>query len=247
LEKKELFNNNYICLLTHDVETSNGMKRALVLKHIEEKYDIASAWYVPSERYKLNNESVCKLSNNGEVGAHDTKHDGKLSHLPQEKLEKRLLDVRQCLGRITQQSIEGFRAPILQHNSRILKAIETAGYAYDTSIPTWEPKHPYTMKAHGIGTVYPMKLNNMIELPLTLPQDHQLLHVLKLNPADVMKSWASMALTIRDLGGMCMFLIHPDYEIGCDSELYEELVKVIASDEKSTVTVPSRLVTLMNE
>jgi hypothetical protein len=247
LEKKILFNSNYICMLTHDVETAKGLKRAIVLKRIEEMYDLVSAWYLPSKRYKLNDDCIRQLSNHGEVGAHDTKHDGKLAHLPKDQLLKRVSEVRQSLERITQQPVYGFRAPILQHNPKILSAINEAGYTYDTSIPTWEPKHPYTMKPHGIGTIYPLTLCNVTEIPLTLPQDHQLLHVLGLNPQNVIKTWASMAITIRDLGGVCTFLVHPDYEIAASTELYEELLNVIESDEKCTVTVPSRMAALMNE
>ena len=247
LEKKAIFNNNYVCMLTHDVETVNGLKRAMVLKRIEESYDVASAWYVPSKRFNLNNDSIRQLSNQGEIGAHDTKHDGKLSHLPIEKLRKRVSEVRQYLEGILQYPVQGFRAPILQHSPKILQAINEAGYTYDTSIPSWEPKHPYTMKPHGIGTVYPLTFSNLMEIPLTLPQDHQLLHVLKMSPEDVVKTWAFMASTIRDLGGVCMFLVHPDYEIAANTELYNELVSAMAFDEKCTVTIPSRMTALMSE
>ncbi len=247
LEKKTLFNRNYVCMLTHDVETGLGLKKAVLIKKIEEKYDVLSAWYVPSKRYKLNSDSIRQLSNHGEVGSHDTKHDGKLARLSKEKLVKRVLEARHCLTEILQKPVQGFRAPLLQHNPKILQAVGEVGYSYDTSIPSWEPKHPYTMKPHGIGTVYPLTFGNLTEIPLTLPQDHQLLHVMGLNPENVMKTWAIMASTIRDLDGLCMFLVHPDYELAANIDLYEELLTTLASDSKSTITVPSRVCALMNE
>jgi len=241
LEKRPLFNNHYVSMLTHDVESSHGLKRALFLKKVEEKYDVQSAWYVPSNRYKLDDNSIRQLSNHGEVGAHDTKHDGKLAHLSKEKILKRVSEARDSLSQILKQPIDGFRAPILQHNQKILQALNEAGYKYDTSIPAWEPKHPYTMKPHGIGTIYPLTLGNLTEIPLTLPQDHQLLHVMGLDPKDVLKTWVTMTSEIRELGGVCMFLVHPDYEVAANIDLYEELVRTIASDSKSTITVPSRI------
>ena len=33
-----------------------------------------------------------------------------------------------------------------------------------------------------------------------------------------------MASMIRDIGGVCMFLVHPDYEVAANTVLYEELV-----------------------
>jgi hypothetical protein len=44
LEKKPVFQNNYLCILTHDVESAQGLRRARVLKKIEEKYDMVCSF-----------------------------------------------------------------------------------------------------------------------------------------------------------------------------------------------------------
>jgi peptidoglycan/xylan/chitin deacetylase (PgdA/CDA1 family) len=246
IKLKSQFADSSVCVLTHDVETAHGLQRARILKKIEEKYDVSSAWYVPSNRYRLNCETIRELANHGEVGSHDTKHDGKLVHLKKQELVTRLTDARQTLERITEKPVAGFRAPILQHNQRILQALNEAGYLYDTSVPAWEPKHPYTMKPHGVGTVFPLTLNGIIEIPLTLPQDHQLLHVLGLAPEEVLKTWVTMSSMIQDLKGVSMFLVHPDYELANgNADLYEELVNAVTSDSQTTSTVPSRICELM--
>jgi peptidoglycan/xylan/chitin deacetylase (PgdA/CDA1 family) len=241
VKKNSLFVDSNVCLLTHDVETANGLQKTSFLRKIEEKYNVSSAWYVPSSRYKLDNDIIRELANHGEVGSHDTKHDGKLVHLKKRELVERLIDSRQTLEKITQKPVVGFRAPILQHNQTILQSLVEAGYLYDTSIPTWEPKHPYTMKQHGIGTVFPLKLNGLIEIPLTLTQDHQLLHVLRLARKDALKVWASMTNLICDIGGVCTFLVHPEYEIAGNLELYDELISALASNAKFTFTLPSKI------
>ena len=248
VKKTLLFANGNVCIFSHDVETAYGFQKIGVLKKIEEKYDVSSAWYVPSSRYKLNSDVVRELANHGEVGSHDTKHDGKLVHLKKREIVERLIDSRRTLRKFTQKPVVGFRAPMLQHNQTILQASKEAGFLYDTSVPTWEPKHPYTMKPHGIGTVYPLKLNGLLEIPLTLTQDHQLLHVLGLSPEEVLKTWNAMASVIQDLGGVCVFLVHPDYELAeGNANLYEELLSTVTSDSKNVVTVPSRIYTTLNE
>jgi peptidoglycan/xylan/chitin deacetylase (PgdA/CDA1 family) len=240
IKMKMPFNDKYICLLTHDVESAKGLERAQQMKKIEEKYNCPSTWYLPSNRYKLNKEILMKLANYGEIGAHDSKHDGKLAHLSKQELVSRLTNVRENLNKIVPKPVDGFRAPILQHNDPILEALCEAGYSYDTSIPTWEPKHPYTMKPHGIGTVFPLRIRGITEIPLTLTQDHQLLHVLGLSKQEALRTWAEMSLTIRDLGGVCMFLVHPDYEFADGNmELYEEIVNNVSLDNKASLTVPS--------
>lgn len=248
LKKTSLFAHSNVCILTHDVETTIGLQRTRSIKKIEEKYDVGSVWYVPSNRYKLDKEIVRELSNHGEVGSHDTKHDGKLVHLKERELVERLKDSRLTLEKIVEKPVVGFRAPMLQHNHTILQAIKEAGYLYDTSVPTWEPKHPYTMKPHGIGTVFPLKLNGLPEIPLTLTQDHQLIHVLGLSSEKVLKSWETMASVIRDIGGVSVFLVHPDYELAdSGTELYEQLISDLTSDSKTVVTVPSKIYTTLNE
>ena len=241
VKKVNLFADN-ISVLTHDVETFNGLAGDWLLKKIEEKYDLSSVWYVPSSRYKLDDTLLRELADHGEVGSHDTKHDGKLYNLKKQSLVERLALSKNILTKITQNKIIGFRSPMLQYNQIILQSLVEAGYLYDTSIPTWEPKHPYTMKPHGIGTVYPLKINGLLEIPLTLTQDHQLIHVLGLKPKEVLKTWATMTSVIRAIGGLSVFLIHPDYELAKPgTDLYEELLSDVVSDSKGIVALPSKI------
>ena len=247
LERKKWNGKKYAFILTHDVDTREGLRKAKMLKKIEHKYDVPSAWYVPSKRYKLDADAIRELANRGEVGAHGTKHDGKLNRLPRNALVERLREAKQILENITGEKVEGFRAPLLQHNVRIIHALRDAGYAYDTSIPTWEPRHPNTMKVHGIGTMYPLTLEGITEIPVTLPQDHQLLHVLGLSPKDVTREWINMIDTIKEIGGLCTILMHPDYELADPENLgkYEELLNTIASDNEVLVSLPINITTLV--
>lgn len=229
-------------LMTHDIETRAGLQRAGEIKRLEEKYDMESAWYVPSDCFKLNLEMIRNLANHGEIGAHDTKHDGKLAQLPYKKLTERLLQAKRTLGRMIENPVTGFRAPILQHNLRIIDALSEVGYVYDTSIPTWEPKHPFTMKPHGIGTAYSMTINHLTEIPVTLPQDHQMLQVLGLAPREVVKEWLKVSNVIKELCGLCTFLVHPDYElVNPKLDAYEELLNGIISDNQAWITLPSKI------
>jgi peptidoglycan/xylan/chitin deacetylase (PgdA/CDA1 family) len=242
LQRKTWKGHKCACLITHDVDSRRGLQRSLDLKRIEEAYDIPSAWFIPTEEYKLDSGLILKLVNHGEVGAHDTKHDGKLSRLSRKGVVKRLTESRLTLEHIVKQEVVGFRAPLLQINEKIIQALGEAGYNYDTSIPTWEFKHPATMKPHGIETIYPLIINGLIEIPVTLPQDHQFLHVLGLAPKEVVEKWLDAISIIKSLGGLCTFLIHPDYELANASvDVYEELVNTIVSDTEAFVTVPSEI------
>jgi peptidoglycan/xylan/chitin deacetylase (PgdA/CDA1 family) len=242
LAKKTWDGKTHAYVLTHDIDTQLGMQNARHMMKLEEKYDICSAWYIPSKHYNLDQDIVRDLSNHGEVGSHDTKHDGKLAYLPRQKLVERLVESKKMLAKIVGKPVEGFRAPLLQHSISIIEALVEAGYTYDTSIPTWEPKHPYTMKPHGIGTVHPLLLEDLVEIPITLPQDHQLLTILGLTPRVSLTKWLGMINVVKDMGGLCTLLVHPDYEMAnLGSNVYEELLERISVDDQGTVLLPSEV------
>ena len=231
-----------VCVLTHDIDTRDGLKKSGKVKKLEEKYALPSAWFIPSKQYPLDRKIIENLGNHGEVGSHDTKHDGRLSHLSKRKLTERLSEGKRSLESMTNHPVVGFRAPLLQHTSNLLLGLGECGFKYDTSIPAWEPKHPWTMSPHGIGTLFPIRIEGINEIPVTLVQDHQLLHVLSLTPKKAIAKWLSNMSVIKELGGFCVFLSHPEYGLLDTQGLpyYEELLNTIASDRELLVATPNR-------
>jgi hypothetical protein len=230
-------------LITHDVDSLKGFDRALNVKKIEEKYDIASAWFVPSRHYTLDSNVLSKLSNNGEVGSHDTEHDGKLVGLQGLKLLSRLKEGKEILEKKGNCKVNGFRAPLLQHNYKLLEKLKTSSFAYDSSVPTFEPNHPRTMGPHGLGTVYPINVCGLLEIPVTIIQDHQLLYALGLKPHEVIETWNETASLIKSLGGCCVTLSHPEYAL-FDKEnlsLYESFLAQITSNNANRFITPNQL------
>ena len=240
LVRKKWNGKQYVFSLTHDIDTYNGLKKAVVLKKLEDRYDIPSAWYIPTKKYKLEADIIRDLANHGEIGAHGTSHDGKLVKLPKLKIIKRLCEAKQNLETIIGEPVEGFRAPLLQFNVKFIQALVEAGYLYDASVPTWEPTHPYTMKPHGIGTVNLVKINGFFEIPLTFPQDHQMLYILCMTPEQTVETWSNILDVVRDIGGICTILIHPDYNLANSGNLtiYEEMLSNITADNRAWITIP---------
>jgi len=233
--------NRRICVITHDIDTEKGLKRALRLKKIEEKYEVESTWFIPTQQYKLGKKIVKRLSENSEIASHSTKHDGKLILLRKNKKVERLRQSKAELEEIIEREVVGFRTPLLQHNLEIIEAVKEAGYKYDSSTPTWEPLHPTTMKPNGIQLTNPLKINGIIEVPVTLPQDHQMLHILKLTPKQTIKQWIKLMKQIIKLRGISVFLIHPEYGFANREYLedYQKLIKTMK--EMKTITLNNLL------
>jgi hypothetical protein len=167
-----------------------------------------------------------------------------LDKLSKEELIKRFSEAKQTLEELVACQVVGFRTPLLQQNSTILSGLREAGYNYDTSVPTWEPKHPQTMRPHGLGTTYPMFLDGVTEIPISVVQDHQLLYALGLEAKDAIAEWLSMMAVIKELGGCCVLLSHPEYKLFDMKNLaiYEELLNTIMSDEQVWLATPKQLV-----
>jgi peptidoglycan/xylan/chitin deacetylase (PgdA/CDA1 family) len=233
------------CIVTHDVDTKKGLARAGSIKKLEERYDVESAWYVPTRQYSLASGIIKELANHGEVGVHGAQHSGNLINLPSHRLFKLLCDAKQFLEKISDSSVKGFRSPLLQHNSTILDELKKAGYGYDSSVPTWEPKHPQTMSPFGIGTVFPMLINCLVEIPVSIVQDHQLLYVLGLTAKETVAQWLSSMTVIKEIGGCSVLLSHPEYKLfdKDNMSMYEDFLNHITSDTEEGLATPRQLAT----
>jgi peptidoglycan/xylan/chitin deacetylase (PgdA/CDA1 family) len=243
LVQKKWKGANSCVTLTHDIDTEKGLRRASRVRKLEEKYGVTSTWYIPTKHYPLNVETVRELANHGEVGVHGEKHKGNLVRLSNQKLFEQFYSARNFLEKMAGSTIHGFRSPLLQHNSRILVQLKNAGYFYDTSIPTWEPKHPQTMSQFGIGTVFPLHISGLIEFPVSIIQDHQLLYVLGFTPKETLHHWLSFMDVVTEIGGCNVFLSHPEYKL-FDPEnicLYEDFLNVLIANKNIKIALPKEI------
>jgi peptidoglycan/xylan/chitin deacetylase (PgdA/CDA1 family) len=243
LPRKTWKGKNSCCIVTHDVDTKEGLARASSIKKLEERYDVESAWYVPTRHYSLDSGTIRDLANHGEVGVHGAQHSGNLISLPNQQLFSLLYEAKQLLEKVSGSSVKGFRSPLLQHNSTILEQLKKADYLYDTSIPTWEPRHPQTMSPFGIGTVFPLVLSNLVEIPVSTVQDHQLLYVLGLTAKETLAEWFSLMTIINEIGGCSILLSHPEYGLfnSGNISMYEDFLSHISSDSDAWITTPAKL------
>jgi hypothetical protein len=81
----------------------------------------------------------------------------------------------------------------------------TLGFSYDSSYPDTDPYEP---QPGGCCSILPFFNREMVELPITMPQDHTLFEIL--GQADE-TAWLAKARALRDAGGLCLMITHPDY------------------------------------
>jgi len=195
------------------VEWDSGLRRAPVLAAIEQRLGFVSSWNLVPERYPIDWSIVDRLRADGfEIGIHGLKHDGKLFQ------SRALFDRRAALinAHAREWKAVGFRSPSTLRNPDWMTALE---FEYDSSFPDTDPYEP---QAGGCCSIWPFFLGNIIELPLTMPQDHTLFEILNQRDIDI---WKKKALWIAEQGGLVLINIHPDYMLE-DSRLafFEELL-----------------------
>jgi hypothetical protein len=197
--------HSWSVVLTHDVEAKGGYERIPLLRDVERAAGYRSSWnFVPlreprEERYEVGADVLVRLDEEGcEVGVHGLHHDGRdLASLA--TLRKRLPTIRVFAERW---GAVGFRAPATQRDWDWMPLL---GFSYDSSFADSDPYEP---TPGGCCSLYPFFNEGMVELPITLPQDHTVYTILERTDATL---WLTKAEHIRARGGMALVLTHPDY------------------------------------
>jgi hypothetical protein len=206
-------------VLTHDVETSVGCRDLHLLRDVERELGHTSSWNFVPLRYNVDDAILDALRAEGcEIGIHGLLHDGR--DLGSRRLfRKRLPKIREYARRW---DAVGFRAPATQ---RVWQWMPRMGFDYDTS---YHDTAPYEPTPGGCCSYLPYFNEGMVELPITLPQDHTIFAILQ-HPDETL--WTQKAAHVRSRGGMVLVLTHPDY-VG-DPRLvegYRRLLKGLESD-----------------
>jgi peptidoglycan/xylan/chitin deacetylase (PgdA/CDA1 family) len=210
---------SWALVLTHDVETMTGYRTMGLLRDAERELGYRSSWNFVAERYRVEDATVRALQDEGcEVGVHGLRHDGR-DLASRRLMEKRLPAMRANADRW---NAVGFRSPSTQRAWRLMPRL---GFDYDTSYTDTDPYEP---QAGGCCTYLPYFNESMVELPITLPQDHTLFFILH-SGADV---WIRKARSLRERNGMALVLSHPDY--ARDQRVadgYRELLETFYDDD----------------
>jgi hypothetical protein len=217
---------SWALVLTHDVETAAGLGAMDLLRAPERARGYRSSWNFVGARYQVDDETVRSLQDDGcEIGVHGLRHDGR-------DIAGRLMDERlpAMWEYASRWNAVGFRSPATHRDWELMHRL---GFDYDSSYTDTDPYEP---QPGGCCTFLPYFNRGMVELPITLPQDHTLFTVLQHADGEL---WLRKAGHIRDRGGMVLVLTHPDY--AHDQRLaggYQALLDTYADDDTAWHALP---------
>jgi hypothetical protein len=221
-------------IMTHDVETSRGLRFCEDLMKIDDSFGIKSAFQVvPEVRYDADRQFLKEIKNQGfEVNVHDLNHDGALFLEKKEFLRRAEL----INGYVKEFQAEGFRAGAMYRNQNWFEAFQ---FSYDMSVPNVAHLEP---QRGGCCTVMPYFVGKILELPLTTIQDYALMHILGDYSIEL---WKQQTDLILKNNGLVSFIIHPDYVIDRRAQtVYKELLQHMVKsreERKLIILLPSEV------
>jgi peptidoglycan/xylan/chitin deacetylase (PgdA/CDA1 family) len=184
-------------ILTHDVETAEGMSLAVELADLEQTHGFRSSFNFGGW-YTVDRGVVRELTERGfEIGIHGLRHDRTLfsSRAAFDAQRPELASLALRFG------AEGFRSP---STYRVFEWLGELPVSYDGSIPHSDPFEP---QPGGCCSLWPFFIGDVVELPYTLPQDYTLFTLLgHRSPA----LWLEQADRIVQECGLIHALTHPD-------------------------------------
>ena len=235
----------FAAAVTHDCDTASSFKNIGKIRDIERKYGITSCWNILSNKYRIDKTALKKLKGEGcEIGLHGDTHDNKLPFLRTDEIRERLAGTSNIVEEF---EIMGFRSPSLLRNKKFLELLSDY-FEYDSSTCDTDLLSPVAMRS-GTCTVFPFFIKRMVEIPITLPQDHRLIR-LKQTKSQMLNVWKEKIDFLRQVNGSAVLLTHPDSHIfGNDNylDVYEKILKYLAGFEDSWITIPAEIGEWWNE
>jgi peptidoglycan/xylan/chitin deacetylase (PgdA/CDA1 family) len=189
----------FAVIITHDVEGPAGIENIPRVLELEQRHGFVSSWNFCGEWYPIPDGLFDALRGAGsEIGLHGILHDGKLfrdrasfeANLP--KIHRYMREWGAC----------GFRSPATHRNADWMPELDCL---YDTSFPDTDPFEP---QAGGCCSIFPFLIGDLVELPITLAQDHTLFEILRERS---IQRWVEKSEWIIENNGLINLLVHPDY------------------------------------
>lgn len=206
--------NRACTVMTHDVETTEGMQFCREMLDLNDAYGIRASFdIVPEERYPVSAEMLQEIRRRGsEIVVQDLNHDGRLFDEKQE-FSRRAARIREYAAAY---GSRGFRSAVLYRNP---EWCDELGFSFDMSVPNVAHLDP---QIGGCCTVLPYFIGKTLELPVTTTQDYSLFYLLKERSIDL---WRRQVEAILEKSGMATFIVHPDYVIERENRrVYEDLL-----------------------
>jgi peptidoglycan/xylan/chitin deacetylase (PgdA/CDA1 family) len=205
--------HRFAYVLTHDVEGPVGVYNIARVREVERAHGMVSSWNFVADDYAIPTGLFDELRADGcEVGLHGIHHDRSLFR-DEESFTRTLPLIHRYLD---EWGAVGFRSPATYRDPDWMPRL---GALYDSSFPDTDPFEP---QAGGCCSIFPYFLDDLIELPITLVQDHTMWEILRHPGIDL---WLEKTDWLRENHGLVNVIVHPDYLVSDERlQLYDQFL-----------------------
>lgn len=231
----------YPLLMTHDIDTREGMKRAGAVLDDMVAIGLKPCFFLVGQGYDWD-PGFCSAVRQagGEIALHGDTHDNRIAYETPERIAARL---DSCRDIVEEQQIRGFRAPSLLVSDNLYSQLRDR-FEWDSSVPDTD-RDTLVGPRRGCGTVFPFHRAGTLVLPTTMPADDRLL-LLGMRGLDLLDVLRRKWKHVRQVGGLCHFLTHPEPHLFGKQvlrDLYRALLEEILAEGDAWITTPSELAT----
>ena len=181
---------------------------------------LRSSWNLVAERYTYDDVLAAVRADGCEIGVHGLHHDGR-------DLGSATAAAPAATGMRAAPTRWGGAASGHRATQRQWDWMPRLGFEYDSS---YSDTDPYEPQPGGCCTYLPFCNGDLVELPITLPQDHTLFEILGHARRVAV---AGQGRQLRRRGGMVLVLTHPDYAHGPALSAWQDLLDLAAADDQA--------------
>jgi len=227
----------YVFMMTHDIDTKEGMKMAGQVLDEMVELGLKPCFFLVAHGYQWD-DGFCDAVRQagGEIALHGDTHDNRIAFEPRERIKTRLDSCRELIER---HHILGFRSPSLLVSHDLYEEIG-ARFAWDSSVPDCDT-NTLIGPRRGCGTIFPYRRQGTIVLPITMPADDRLL-LLGYRGLDLLGLLRRKWQHVREVGGLCHFLTHPEPHLFGKSvirDLFRALIQEAVDLDDCWIATPS--------
>jgi glycosyltransferase involved in cell wall biosynthesis/peptidoglycan/xylan/chitin deacetylase (PgdA/CDA1 family) len=210
----------------------SARKSTMQLDHflaVTDKHKVTPTILVTGVTARRHPEMILELGRRGvEIGAHGFVHNdySQLTHLEQVEQVGRARNELAALGL----KVHGWRCPYSRSNEHTLDAVRQARLAYDaTPVFEWPAfdavgvtmtsevradyerlRRLFGVRDAGSQAVLPRLVNGLVEIPMSIPQDEDMIDRLHLDGTKCVDVWLWMVNESRRVGEAFVICLHPE-------------------------------------
>ncbi|MFC1525478.1 polysaccharide deacetylase family protein [Candidatus Latescibacterota bacterium] len=197
-----------VVTMTHDVDYVAGYECVREMAELEAERGIRATYnFLVGAGYEVDQSCLLTLRGLGhEIGLHGHGYDLRLAYRRQSTILQRLRDAKNVLQDLLGEPVVGFRNHSMLLSARLLSAIESLGFLYDSGLSARHVRNSF-----NLYFCWPFRYEGraLFEVPVMWPQDTEVFRVVGMSDTEALEYYQRRIAMALDFGGVACLNHHP--------------------------------------